>query len=56
MGSGILIFAFVVILLLALAIFAIRAAPVIDGMFKQLLIVLAVLIAIIAIAQRAGVF
>ncbi len=52
---SILIFAVIVILLLALAVYGIQNLP-LQAPFGNILIVLAVLIAIIAIAQRAGMF
>ncbi len=53
---SLLIFAIVVILILALVIWAIRMLPMIDANLSAILQVLAVLVAVLAIAQRAGVF
>jgi uncharacterized membrane protein YwzB len=54
--TGLLIFIIVVVLILALAIWAIRLIPFIDEPVKSIVMVLAILIAIVVIAQRAGVF
>ena len=54
--TSLLIFIIVVILILALALYAIRMIPLIDGTIKAIISVFAILIAIVAIAQKAGVF
>ncbi len=54
--TGLLIFIIVVILILALVIWAIRMIPFIDEPIKSIIMVCAVLIAAVVIAQRAGVF
>lgn len=46
----------VVVVILALAIYAIQNVPLIEGPFKSIIIVLVVLLGIVFIAHRAGVF
>ena len=53
---SIIIFAIVVILLLALVIWAIGYLTVIPAVPRQIIIALAILLAVVLIAQRAGVF
>jgi len=53
---SILIFAFVVILILALLCWLIQSAPMLDARFKWVLQAIAVVIAILVIAERSGVF
>lgn len=50
----ILVTIFVVIIVLALVIFGIRQIPFVEPLFQQLLILLAVIIAVYFIVQRAG--
>jgi hypothetical protein len=52
---NLLIFIIVVLVVLALALWAIRMLPMIDGTIKQLIMVLAVVIAIVVIVQKAGI-
>lgn len=54
--TGLLIFIIVVIIVLALVLWAIRSIPNMDGTVLAILQVAAILIAAIVIAQRAGVF
>lgn len=53
---SLLIFIIVVIILLALAVYAMQYLPLIGDPFKSIIIVCMFLIAIVVIAQRAGVF
>lgn len=52
---SLLIFAFIVILILALVCWLIQTAPMFDARFKWVLQAIAVVIAILVIAQRSGV-
>lgn len=53
---SLLIFAFVVVLILALVCWLIQTAPMLDQRFKWVLQAIAVVITILVIAQKAGVF
>lgn len=53
---SLLIFAVIVVLVLCLAVWLIDTAPIGDAMIKWVLKALAVVIAIAAIASRAGLF
>lgn len=52
---SLLIFALVVLVILALVCWLIQTAPMFDARLKWVIQVIAVIIAILAIAQRAGV-
>lgn len=49
-----LIFVLLVLVVLALAIYAVRQLSILDGVIQQLAIVVLIMIAILAICQRAG--
>lgn len=53
--TALLVFIFVVLIILALAIYGIQQVSMIDQTIKSLIILVVVLIAALAIAQRAGV-
>ena len=52
---SILIFILIVLVVLALALYAVGLLPMIEAPFKQLIRVVLVVIAIVVICQRAGV-
>lgn len=52
---SLLIFALVVLVILAMVCWLIQTAPMLDGRLKWVIQAIAVIIAILAIAQRAGV-
>lgn len=51
-----LVFVLVVLVVLALAIYAAQMLPAMDDRVRQLIIVVLILIAVLVIAQRAGLF
>ncbi len=51
---SLLVVVLVVLVLLALAIYAAQNLPILDGWIRQLIIVVLVVIAIVIIAQRSG--
>jgi hypothetical protein len=51
---SVLVLILVVLILLALAIYAAQNLPILEGWLRQLIIVVLVVIAIVTIAQRAG--
>lgn len=51
---NIIVLVFIVIVVLALAVYGIRQTPIIEEPFKSLLILIAVLVAIVVILAHAG--